>query len=181
MANAKDVIELSVRRLSDAIDTDDRPAVITEVEVLVDIAVPLIATSDTVPFRIALPALRTLLATTIAGKGEEDRDDGITGRLATLVTLFTIAASRPDRSSVIEFATQGAPARILEVAAAHDGALTNQQLAVATGYAEETIARIMPILRRAGLFEVERNWKRKLNRITEVGRSLVRPGSATAN
>lgn len=176
MASAAEVLRRSVTRLAEAVRSDDRQSVTAEVEVLIDTAVPLIAEGDTEAFGEALPPLQKLFGTTVVGEGEIDRDDGVVGRLGALVTLFTVAAARPGRQSVETLAKEPAAATILRAAADAQRPLSNQELAVAAGYTEETVARTMPRLRNAGLFEAERDWRRKLNRLTATGLALAGRG-----
>jgi len=178
MASATEVLRRSVTRLSEAVASDDRRAVSAEVEVLIDAAVPLIAAGDTEAFGDTLPSLQKLFGTTVVGDGDTDRDDAVVGGLGALVTLFTVAAARPGRQSAKKIAEEPAAAAILRAAAGAGRPLSNQELAAAADYTEETVARIMPRLRNAGLFEVERDWKRKLNRITDTGLALAGRGSA---
>ncbi|WP_159996780.1 ImmA/IrrE family metallo-endopeptidase [Roseomonas sp. 18066] len=173
MAHAVKLLETSVTRLSDAVAADDRPGVVAEIEVLVDMAVPMIAEGITDALAAVLPKLQKVFGTTLVGSGDVDRDDSVVGRIATPVTIFGVAASRPAREPLRKVAEEPVAAALLRAAAQSEEPLSNQVLAEKAGYTEETVARTLPKLRNLGLFEVERDWKRKLNRITEAGLAFV--------
>ncbi len=100
------------------------------------------------------------------------------GRLETLTVLFTLASLRPTRSDLEKIVAEPVVAALLRVLSASDEALSNQALAQAAGYGEETVARAMPRLRGLGLVSTYQEWRTKLNRITDAGRSMVVPAAA---
>jgi methyl-accepting chemotaxis protein len=98
-----------------------------------------------------------------------ERDETVVGQLRVLTTLF-FAGARQARLQPSHELVEKHQA-ILQVLLDSPEALDNQQLAERSKLAESTVARAMPELRNGRLVLSRRQWKRKLNELTESGRS----------
>ena len=82
----------SIRRMSDAIAALDRVTFDAEVNLVLDMAVPLIRTGQSDVLGEVLPDLQKLYGETLVSLGEVDRDDAAMGKLSVLVSLFSMAS-----------------------------------------------------------------------------------------
>ena len=180
MADPIKVLQRAVDRLAKAIDLS-RATFDAEVENLTAVVVGLITVSENEALRELSPRIEKLYSETLVGDGQGgDRDDAVVGQLGALATLFSIAAARPGRSSVKKLLNEGLNGKLLLALKEAGAALDNQELAAKVDAAESSVARMLPKLRDAGLVSVTREWKRKLNGLTEQGEAAAAELEATS-
>jgi len=157
----------TIEFLAASLETDNVPDWDVGVHDLLEMVIDLISEGDAEGLHAFYAAVERFRSTVHVPIAMAD----IAPQLQVLTTLLSLAAVRPGQKQTEELALR--EQKILRVLDDAGTPLDNSQLASRSGHDQAVVSRALRQLRAAGLVTAHRDWRRKLNQLTDKGREIV--------